>query len=188
MLFALVSVCSLVLVMCGWETPLESTAKVRFVHTCVGLLLLHCLLPKISPEEREQMSKDVAVASQRVRVSETIYILLGRASTAFRPMRPRRRGLPISWRWRRKCGKHVQNVKIRISPIREHTHPSFFFENSACEHGDRATRCPLGWDELIDGRSSDSHTSCKNLVAAVLSQGAPRHQLTQGIATRSRPS
>ena len=96
--------------------------------------------------------------------------------------------MPISWRWRRKCGKHVQNVKIRISPIREHTHPSFFFETSACEHVDRAIRCPLGWDELIDGRSSDSHMSCKNLVAAVLSQGAPRHQLTQGIATRFRPS
>lgn len=46
MLFALVSMCSLALVMCGWETPLESTAK-------------------ISAEARDQMSKDVAIASQR---------------------------------------------------------------------------------------------------------------------------
>ena len=92
MLFALVSLCSLALVMCGWETPLEGTAKVRFVQKCAGLLLLLLLLPKISVEARDQMSKDVAVASQRVSVSESIYLVLGRAFTLFRPLRPRRGG------------------------------------------------------------------------------------------------
>ena len=33
----------------------------------VRRVVVAALLPKISPEEREQMSKDVAVASQRVR-------------------------------------------------------------------------------------------------------------------------
>lgn len=37
--------------------------------------------------------------------------------------------------------------------------PAFcFLATLACEHGARATRCPLGWEEQIDGRFSDSHT------------------------------
>ena len=38
-------------------------------------------------------------------------------------------------------------------------HPSVFVSLAtlACEHGARVTRCPLGWEEQIDGRFSDSH-------------------------------
>lgn len=56
------------------------------------VVVVVALLPKISAEERDQMSKDVAVASQRVSVSESIYLLLLRAFKSLRRLRPRRRG------------------------------------------------------------------------------------------------
>ena len=57
-------------ILAGWETPLESTAKARFRLKFVGCAA--ALLPKISPQEREEISKGAAIASQRARCQDSV--------------------------------------------------------------------------------------------------------------------
>ncbi len=61
-------------IIAGWEAPLESAAKAPFRVKFVGFVT--ALLLKISPQEREEISKGAAIASQRARCAHCLNSVL----------------------------------------------------------------------------------------------------------------